>query len=95
MTFVYYQSRKQELLDELAECEAFTDSLLAIRGRLVRRMETAVYVNDGFQDAINGIDDLSGSAGEPRFEMWRACLFAALGILMAEQCLGWWWGRRK
>ena len=44
---------------------------------------------------FDGISDLSGSAGEPRFEMWRACLFAALGILMTEQCLGWWWGRKR
>ena len=44
---------------------------------------------------VDGIDDLTGADGEARFEMWRACLFAALGILMAEQCLGWWWGRRK
>ncbi|MEE8412207.1 MAG: hypothetical protein V3S47_06860, partial [Acidobacteriota bacterium] len=44
---------------------------------------------------VDGIDNLTGADGEARFEMWRACLFAALGILMTEQCLGWWWGRRK
>ena len=44
---------------------------------------------------FDGIEELSGSTSEARIEMWRACLLATLGILMMEQCLGWWWGRRR
>ncbi len=43
---------------------------------------------------IKGIDKLSGAAGEARTELWRLFLFAAAMVLMMEQGLAWWWGRR-
>jgi hypothetical protein len=44
---------------------------------------------------IVGLDKLTGSPGEPRFELWRLCLFALAATLMTEQILAWTWGRRR
>lgn len=44
---------------------------------------------------IEGIANLSDSTGEGRTELWRLCLVAAVIVLMTEQSLAWWWGRRR
>ncbi len=44
---------------------------------------------------IKGLDLLSGAAGETRTELWRLLLFATALVLMTEQSLAWWWGRRR
>jgi hypothetical protein len=44
---------------------------------------------------IKGLEQIGGTTGEARTEMWRACLLAALFVLMSEQSLAWWWGRRR
>ena len=44
---------------------------------------------------FEGVDGLSGLAGERRMELWRLVLFSAFAVLMTEQSLAWWWGRRR
>jgi len=44
---------------------------------------------------IAGLDALGGEDGAPRTELWPAFLVLAMGILMMEQGLAWWFGRRR
>ena len=44
---------------------------------------------------IQGVEGLAGGMGEARLEFWRLCLIAALTVLMGEQSLAWWWGRKR
>jgi hypothetical protein len=45
-------------------------------------------------DYVKGIDELTGAMDTGRMELWRFFLVAAVLVLMSEQCLAWWWGRR-
>jgi hypothetical protein len=44
---------------------------------------------------VRGLDQLAGAAGEARTELWTPLLLAAMAVLMAEQSLAWWWGRKR
>ncbi len=44
---------------------------------------------------IKGLDALVGSSGEARTEVWRLMLVIAVCVLMMEQLLAFWWGRRS
>lgn len=44
---------------------------------------------------IKGVDQLGDIRDESRTELWRLCLVAAVMLLMGEQTLAWWWGRRR
>lgn len=44
---------------------------------------------------FKGIDQLGGTKDEVRTELWRVCLLTAMLLLMGEQTLAWWWGRRR
>jgi len=44
---------------------------------------------------IQGLDKLSAGADQARTELWRLFLIAAVAVLMTEQTLAWWWGRRR
>ncbi len=44
---------------------------------------------------VKGIDGLTDAGGDARFELWRLFLFVAVAVLMVEQSLAWWWGRRR
>jgi hypothetical protein len=46
-------------------------------------------------DYMDGIDQLGGMGGETRTEFWRALLFVAAAVLMTEQVLAFYWGRRR
>ncbi len=46
-------------------------------------------------DYVNGLEELGEVAGEPHVEFWRPVLLTLFGLLMAEQGLAWFWGRRK
>ena len=43
---------------------------------------------------VKGIDKLTGVTDTARTELWRVLLVIAFIVLMAEQSLAWWWGRR-
>ena len=43
---------------------------------------------------VAGLDSLGEIGGEARRELWRLVLAAVVVVLMGEQCLGWWFGRR-
>jgi len=44
---------------------------------------------------VNGVEALSGEVGNPRTELWRLVLLAAVAVLLFEQFLAWSWGRRR
>ncbi len=44
---------------------------------------------------VDGIDKLTGGTGEARTELWRMCWGAAVLILLSEQGLAWFWGRKR
>jgi hypothetical protein len=44
---------------------------------------------------VAGLDALDRAGEESRTELWQAVLLAALAVLMCEQLLGWWFGRRS
>jgi hypothetical protein len=43
---------------------------------------------------IAGLASLDAAGEEARRELWRTVLLMAMAVLMGEQCLGWWFGRR-
>lgn len=44
---------------------------------------------------IAGLDQLSTLTEEARVEVWRPVLMTLVCLLMLEQTLAWWWGRRR
>lgn len=44
---------------------------------------------------VKGLDRLSGVANEAKIELWTPALLAAAFVLMSEQFLAFWWGRRR
>ncbi len=44
---------------------------------------------------IDGLDALGGSDGAARTELWSTFLVLAMAVLMLEQGLAWWFGRRR
>lgn len=44
---------------------------------------------------VKGLDALNTASSDVRVEFWRWFLFAAAGVLMFEQFLAWFWGRRR
>lgn len=44
---------------------------------------------------IEGLDALTDQAGSTRMELWQAVLLGLVVVLMGEQTLAWWWGRRR
>src|SRR3972149_3908500 len=44
---------------------------------------------------VQGLDRIAQAADEARIELWRPVLIFAAWVLMSEQCLAWWWGRRR
>jgi hypothetical protein len=44
---------------------------------------------------VDGIDALTEVGGDARVELWRLFLFSTVAMLMTEQVLAWWWGRRR
>jgi hypothetical protein len=68
-----------------------------------RESDLAVPSEDELRRALTGvpfeylvgIDKLMGASGEPRLELWRPALLSMVAVLMLEQTLAWWWGRRR
>ena len=46
-------------------------------------------------DYVKGSDDVAAAVGETRMELWRLALIAAALVLVCEQGLAWFWGRRR
>ncbi len=46
-------------------------------------------------EVVRGVRALAQGAGGTQSELWRGILIALLGVLCAEQFLGWWFGRRR
>ncbi|MCH7526943.1 MAG: BatA domain-containing protein [Planctomycetes bacterium] len=44
---------------------------------------------------VAGLDALDRAGEESRTELWQVVLLAAMAVLMSEQLLGWWFGRRS
>jgi hypothetical protein len=44
---------------------------------------------------VQGLERVAQAADETRIELWRPVLIFAMLVLMSEQCLAWWWGRRR
>jgi hypothetical protein len=44
---------------------------------------------------VQGLDRVAQAADEARIELWQPVLILATLVLMSEQCLAWWWGRRR
>ena len=44
---------------------------------------------------VQGLVHVAQAADEARIELWRPALIFAALALMSEQCLAWWWGRRR
>ncbi len=44
---------------------------------------------------VQGLESVALAADEARIELWRPVLLFAAFVLMSEQCLAWWWGRRR
>jgi hypothetical protein len=44
---------------------------------------------------VQGLERVAQAADEARVELWRPVLIFAALVLMSEQCLAWWWGRRR
>jgi len=44
---------------------------------------------------VRGVEHLDEGSGEARAELWRMFLVAAVAVLMSEQFLAWFWGRRR
>ncbi|MEK7731900.1 MAG: hypothetical protein AAB363_08590, partial [Planctomycetota bacterium] len=44
---------------------------------------------------VQGLERVAQAADEARIELWRPVLIFAVLVLMSEQCLAWWWGRRR
>jgi len=44
---------------------------------------------------VQGLERVAQAADEARIELWRPVLVFAVLVLMSEQCLAWWWGRRR
>ncbi len=44
---------------------------------------------------VQGLERVAQAADEARIELWRPVLILAVLVLMSEQCLAWWWGRRR
>ncbi len=44
---------------------------------------------------VQGLERVAQAADEARIELWRPVLIFAALVLMSEQCLAWWWGRRR
>ncbi len=46
-------------------------------------------------EIVRGLDELAEAAGEAKTEWWTPLLIAAMTVLMCEQSLAWWWGRKR
>lgn len=46
-------------------------------------------------EVVRGVRALAQDAAGTQSELWRGILVALLGVLCAEQVLGWWFGRRR
>ena len=44
---------------------------------------------------VKGTEHLADDVGEARIEMWRPALLIAMIVLLGEQSLAWWLGRRR
>ncbi len=44
---------------------------------------------------LQGLERVAQAADAARIEIWRGVLVFAAFVLMSEQCLAWWWGRRR
>lgn len=44
---------------------------------------------------VQGLERVAQAADEARIELWKPVLLFAVLVLMSEQCLAWWWGRRR
>ena len=44
---------------------------------------------------VKGTEHLADDVGEARVEMWRPALLMAMIVLLGEQSLAWWLGRRR
>jgi len=62
---------------------------------MAQETELRQYMGDVPFDYVKGVEGFTESTGKPRTELWRLFLFAAAAVLMTEQCLAWWWCRKR
>ncbi len=66
-----------------------SDLAPANEAQLRRAMEDVPF------EYVNSLDEIAAAAGETRLELWRLVLIGAALVLMFEQGLAWFWGRRR
>lgn len=66
-----------------------SDLMMAQQEDLGRRLEGVSF------DYVRGIEQLAESTGAARIELWRPLLIGIATVLLLEQGLAWYWGRKR